>query len=121
MLTNKTWWRAALTRAVKTVAQTLGANLIVGGVSAAALQGLNIETLYVILAWLGTGLLAGLGSLLWSLAGLPEVEMEEQSKNEQKQAEPEPEIRIVRVDGEDYDEFYEPEQEGRIVFLNNEE
>lgn len=69
---NKTWWEAASIRALKTVAQTL-----VGTVPATIVISTNVD-------WLGTGLvvanivgsavIAGILSLLTSIAGLPEVE-----------------------------------------------
>lgn len=61
---NKKWWKAAGIRAVKTVAQTAVAMLPVGMM----VQEVN---------WLmvaGTAALAGVASLLTSVAGLPEVE-----------------------------------------------
>lgn len=61
---NKKWWKAAGIRAVKTVAQTAVAMLPVG----LMIQEVN---------WLmvaGTAALAGVASLLTSVAGLPEVE-----------------------------------------------
>lgn len=63
MMTKK-WWKAAAVRAVKTVAQTAVAMLPVG----VMIQEVN---------WLmvaGTAALAGIASLLTSVAGLPEVE-----------------------------------------------
>ena len=72
---NNKWWRAALIRAVKTVAQTLAGTLPVGFViTPVMIQNANWNYLYIILAWLGTGLVSGVASLLTSLAGLPEVE-----------------------------------------------
>lgn len=64
---QKKWLKAAGTRAVKTVAQTAVALLP----AAAAIQ--QVDWLTVI----GTALLAGVASLLTSLAGLPEVEESE--------------------------------------------
>lgn len=61
---NKKWWKAAGIRAVKTVAQTAVAMLPVG----LMIQEVN---------WLmvaGTAALAGVASLLTSVAGLPEVD-----------------------------------------------
>lgn len=61
---TKKWWKAAGIRAVKTVAQTAVAMLPVG----VMVQEVN---------WLmvaGTAALAGIASLLTSVAGLPEVE-----------------------------------------------
>ena len=61
---NKKWWKAAGVRAIKTVAQTAAATI---GTSA-AMGDVN---------WLMVGsasLLAGVLSLLTSVAGLPEVE-----------------------------------------------
>lgn len=63
---NKKWWKAAGIRAVKTVAQTAVAMLPVG----VMVQEVN---------WLmvaGTAALAGVASLLTSVAGLPEVKVE---------------------------------------------
>ena len=61
---NKKWWKAAGIRAIKTVAQTavatIGTTAMLSEVSWAAVG--------------GTALLAGLLSLLTSVAGLPEVE-----------------------------------------------
>lgn len=64
MIFTKQWWRAALIRAVKTVAQAA-----VGLIPAAAtITQVDWKTVA------GCALLAGLVSLLTSLAGLPEVE-----------------------------------------------
>lgn len=63
-LTNKKWWAAAGTRALKTVAQTaiatIGTAVVLGDVS------------WTMVA--SAAILAGVLSLLTSLAGLPEVE-----------------------------------------------
>lgn len=61
---NKNWWKAAGVRAVKTVAQTAVATI---GTSA-ALADVN----WMLVA--SASVLAGLLSLLTSVAGLPEVE-----------------------------------------------
>ena len=64
MVFTKAWWRAALIRALKTVAQAA-----VGLIPAAAtIAQVDWKTV------VGCSLLAGLVSLLTSLAGLPEVE-----------------------------------------------
>lgn len=63
---NTNWWKAALVRAVKTVAQTAAATI---GTSALLSQ----------VDWLLVGsaaALAGVLSLLTSVAGLPEVKTE---------------------------------------------
>lgn len=62
---SKLWWKAAGTRALKTVAQTAVGTIIATG--AVGVDGV---------AWLVVGsaaLLAGVVSLLTSIAGLPEV------------------------------------------------
>ena len=64
MLTNKRWWKAALVRAVKTIAQAAVAMI------PAAVTITQVDWLTV----LGTAALAGAVSLLTSLAGLPEVD-----------------------------------------------
>ena len=61
---NKKWWKAAAIRAVKTVAQTAVAMLPVSA--------MVTEVNWLMVA--GTAALAGIASLLTSLAGLPEVE-----------------------------------------------
>ena len=61
---NKTWWKAAGIRAIKTVAQTAAATI---GTTAVISQ----------VDWLMVGsasLLAGVLSILTSIGGLPEVE-----------------------------------------------
>lgn len=66
MLTNKNWWRAAAIRALKTFSQAAVAMI------PAAVTIVQVDWLTV----LGTAALAGVVSLLTSLAGLPEVEDE---------------------------------------------
>lgn len=63
-LTNKKWWECAGIRALKTVAQTAIATI------GTAMVISDVDWLSVVSA----SLLAGLLSLLTSLAGLPEVE-----------------------------------------------
>jgi hypothetical protein len=63
MLNNKTWWKAAFVRALRTVAQTAVATIG----TAALIERVNW------LAVLSASALAGVLSLLTSLAGLPEV------------------------------------------------
>lgn len=58
---NKAWWKAAGIRAIKTVAQT-----------AVATIGTSAEVNWVMVA--STSVLAGILSLLTSVAGLPELE-----------------------------------------------
>ena len=60
------WWKAAGIRAVKTIAQTMAATI---GTSAVLSQ---IDWKMVV----SSGVVAGILSLLTSLAGLPEVEMQ---------------------------------------------
>lgn len=76
MLNNKNFWKAAFIRAFKTVCQTLLGMLPVEfTITPVMLQNANWSLLWVILAWLGTGLLSGLMSILTSIiAGLPEVD-----------------------------------------------
>lgn len=67
MLNNKTWWKAAFVRALRTVAQTAVATIG----TAALIESVNW------LAVLSASALAGVLSLLTSLAGLPEVREEQ--------------------------------------------
>ena len=64
MIFTKKWWRAALIRALKTVAQT-AVGMIPAAVTITQVDWLTVT---------GCALLAGLVSLLTSLAGLPEVD-----------------------------------------------
>ncbi len=64
LLTSKQWWKAAGTRALKTVAQTA-----IATIGTAAALGEVSWTLVV-----SSAVLAGLLSILTSLAGLPEVD-----------------------------------------------
>ena len=70
-----TWWRAALIRAAKTVCQELATTLPIGVViTPTMVERADWSVVYIIVAWLATGLLGGVASLLTSLAGLPEVD-----------------------------------------------
>lgn len=63
MLTNKKWWKAAGVRALKTMAQT-------------AIATIGSTALFLEVSWptvLSAAALAGVISMLTSLAGLPEV------------------------------------------------
>ena len=64
MITNKEWWRAAGIRALKTVAQTAVATIG----TAVVISEVNW------IAVISASALAGVLSLLTSLAGLPEVD-----------------------------------------------
>ena len=64
---SKNWWKCAGIRALKTVCQTAVATLT----GSVVIE--EVNWLFV----LSTSLLAGICSLLTSLAGLPEVEEEE--------------------------------------------
>ena len=69
--TTKLWWKAAGIRAIKTVAQTAVATI---GVSAAMSD----------VDWMLVGsasLLAGILSMLTSVAGLPEVNLAEEAEH----------------------------------------
>ena len=61
---NKAWWKAALVRSVKTIAQTAIATI---GTTAVISQ---VDWVIV----LSASALAGILSMLTSIAGLPEVE-----------------------------------------------
>ena len=98
MLFNKAWWKAALVRAVRTIAQTAVGSIAVG----AALH--EIDWLRV----LSVAVVAGLLSVLTSLAGLPEVDAEPEKKGEAERAND-----VRPYDGEDG-----APEEGKIVFLN---
>lgn len=69
------FWKAALIRAFRTLCQTLGSTLPVGTVvTIQMVQKIDMNAVWAVLAWLGTGILSGLASLLTSIAtGLPEV------------------------------------------------
>ena len=72
---SKKWWKCAGIRALKTFAQTLGAEIPAGFVvTPVMVQNANWSYLTVLAAWLLTGVAAAVLSLLTSLAGLPEVE-----------------------------------------------
>ena len=74
-LSSMSWWKAAGIRAIRTVAQTLGGSIPAGFIiTPAMIQNVNWTYLDIILAWLATGIVAGILSLLTSLAGLPEVD-----------------------------------------------
>lgn len=71
------WWRAAGIRAIKTTCQTLAGMIPVGMiVTPVMVQEADWSMIYIVAAWLATGLIAGVASMLTSLAGLPEVDDE---------------------------------------------
>ena len=77
----KEFLRAAAIRAIRTVAETLGSTIPVGLViTPVMIEGANWSYLYIILAWLGTGLLSGISSFLLAIAtGLPEAAEKEKT------------------------------------------
>ena len=75
---SKKWWKCALRRALRTVAQTLGGQIPTGFIiTPVMIQNANWSYLDVFLAWFLTGIGAGILSLLTSLGGLPEVEKDD--------------------------------------------
>lgn len=76
---SKHFIKATIIRAIRTVCQTLASMLPVGFVFTPELvRSMDCSVLYVILAWLFTGLLSGVASVLTSIAaGLPEADYEE--------------------------------------------
>ncbi|MBO4697079.1 MAG: hypothetical protein J5643_07375 [Lachnospiraceae bacterium] len=71
----KEWWKKAGIRALRTIAQSLAGTMPVGvPVTVAMIRNFDISVIYAILAWLATGMICGINSLLMSLAGLPELE-----------------------------------------------
>lgn len=75
---SKKFWKAAFIRAFRTVCQNLGSTLPVGCIiTPVMVQEANWTVIYAVIAWLLTGLLGGVGSLLTSIyTGLPEVDDE---------------------------------------------
>lgn len=74
----KKWWKAAGIRALKTFAQSLVGTMPVGfAITPVMIQEANWSYLFIILAWIGTGLVSGILSLLTSLAGIPEEQIDE--------------------------------------------
>jgi hypothetical protein len=73
--TDKNFRDAAIDRAIRTFCQSLGSNLPVGIViTPVMIEKANWSILYIVIAWLLTGFLAGLASLLTSIGkGLPEI------------------------------------------------
>lgn len=73
---DKTFWRATLIRAVRTMCQTLSATIPAGFVvTPVMVEQLDWKVVYVVIAWLATGLLGGISSVITSIAtGLPEVD-----------------------------------------------
>ena len=71
--------KATIIRAVRTVCQTLASMLPVGFIfTPEIIQSMDYKVAYIVLAWLFTGLLAGVASVLTSIAtGLPEADYEE--------------------------------------------
>lgn len=72
---NSSWWKAAAKRALRTVGQTLAGQIPAGLIiTPTMIENANWSYLDIVLAWLATGLVAGICSLCTSLGGLPEVE-----------------------------------------------
>ena len=71
---NSSWWKAAAKRALRTVGQTLAGQIPAGLIiTPTMIQNANWSYLDIVLAWLATGIVAGIMSLCTSLGGLPEV------------------------------------------------
>lgn len=77
----KEFLRAAAIRAIRTVAETLGSTIPAGFIiTPVMIEQANWTYFYIILAWLGTGLLSGIASFLLAVAtGLPEAAEKEKA------------------------------------------
>lgn len=76
--TLKRWAKAAGIRAVKTFAQTLVGSIPAGFViTPAIVEHLDWSLAVCVLVWIANAALAGVLSVLTSIAGLPEVKVDE--------------------------------------------
>lgn len=70
------FWKAAFARALRTFCQSLASTIPVGLiVTPVMVRDADWSIVYAVIAWIATGALAGVSSLLTSVAtGLPEVD-----------------------------------------------
>ena len=100
---TKDFWKAALIRALRTVAQVLGASMFVDTpITVAMVKGLDMNALWGVLAWFATGILSGVASILMSIAtGLPEVPLDSGNKKPVDDNEKSCPVTVVA-----YDDYY---------------
>lgn len=97
------FWKATFNRAIRTVCQVLSSTVPAGlAITPTMIETFNIGYVYVILGWLGTGLLGGLLSIITSIAtGLPEVDPAIEYTDEDIEN-----VKVEPYDTENYDDLY---------------